>query len=281
MRPLEIPYNFDIALIDFLRIYFKGREDLIHSIYLPPFQGHYHSAKEYLPQESGIGITKSSYPTTITEYLFHINYINKYFPNKVMILLQQNNQLLKNDIEYVKEYNIYQYCVGSIQQAQRLKELNANIEITGSITMKITYEELINKKKYKDFTNFVLFFPFNRDLELIKKLPKDFKYIVLVNCNCSIFCDGTHHWFANTPEQEAHTDILCPTRTDMNIKNKIIIRPMDLEYFDPYVSYYKIQGRECTTQTIITDIVNYTTDWDNKYPLINKYQNLYYKDKLI
>ena len=114
MRPLEIPYNFDIALIDFLRIYFKGREDLIHSIYLPPFQGHYHSAKEYLPQESGIGITKSSYPTTITEYLFHINYINKYFPNKVMILLQQNNQLLKNDIEYVKEYNIYQYCENNI-----------------------------------------------------------------------------------------------------------------------------------------------------------------------
>ena len=283
MRPLEIPYNFDFSLIDFLKIYFKGKESLIHSIYLPPFKEDYYSAKEYLPQELNRQSTNTSYPQAREEYFKHIEYINNYFPNKIMLLLQQNENImpLQTIDQYVQKYYINQFCVGSIKQAGQIKYLFPNIEITGSITMKITKEELEQIKKYKDFTNFVLFFPFNRDLQLIKQLPQEFKYILLVNCSCSIFCDGTHHWFANSSEKEKQAALICPTRGDMSIKNKMIIRPMDLEYFDPYISYYKLQGRECTTQTIITDIVNYTTDWDNKYPLITKYPNLYYKEKLI
>lgn len=281
MRPLEIPYNFDTNLIEFLKIYFSGREQMIHSIYLPPYKNDYMAAKCYLPHEKSQRNVSSFYPQTREEYEYHIQKINKAFPNKAMILVQQNHGILQKIELYLNKYNIQQFCVGSTAQARQLKELNNQLEITGSITMKITYDELVQLEKYQDFTNFVLFFPFNRDLELIKKLPNSFKYILLVNCACSIFCDGTHHWFANTPEKESAAAVICPARNDMDIKHKIIVRPMDLEIFDPYISYYKLQGRECTTETIITDIVNYTTNWKEKYPLITQYPNLYDKNKLL
>ncbi len=270
MKPFEIPYNFDLKLIDFLEIY-QEKIDL-HCIYLPPYGDHYKCAKYYHTGGTGICI-ENTIPKTLEEYEKHINYINSKFPNKIMLLLQQNNILMSTDLlKYYYSLGIKKFCVGSLEQAKILKELfKEEIEIIGSITMKINKKKLTQEYK-KYFNGFVLWFPFNRDIKRIKELPKDFKYILLINCKCCTFCDGTHHWLASSKEEEH--DLYCPRSTldgqDFKhiFKNLIFIRPNDLYLFDNYISYFKLQGREYKTWQIIRDIIYYTTDY--KYFYINE-----------
>lgn len=274
MKPFEIPYNFDTKLIDFLEIYQEKIN--IHCIYLPPFKDHYKSAKYYHTGQTGVCV-ENTYPKTILDYEYHIKYINSRFPNKIMLLLQQNN--INMSIELLNYYfslGIKKFCVGSLEQAKIIKEKfnNYNIEIFGSITMKINKLKL-TEEHIKYFDGFVLWFPFNRDIKRIKKLPNNFKYILLINCKCCSFCDGTHHWFASKEEEE---HMYCPRKffninfQEQNFKNSIFIRPNDLQLFEPYISYYKLQGREYKTWQIISDIIYYTTDYN--YYLLDKQYNI-------
>ena len=90
---------------------------------------------------------------------------------------------------YVHTFNINKFCVGSIEQAKILKEYNSEFEIIGSIVMKIDKEKLLSNLDYeKYFDGFVLWFPFNRDLQAIADLPKNFKYVLFVNGGCHINC---------------------------------------------------------------------------------------------
>lgn len=246
MKPFEIPYNFDIKLIDFLNIY--NIID-IHCIYVAPFREHYKSAKFYE------GLIPTSSPNNLSEYEKHIEYINKYFPNKLMLLLQQNNILMdKNLINYYLSLGFTKFCVGSIAQANLIKEIG-NYEIIGSITTKIDNDKLL-QNDYSNFDGFVLWFPYNRDITKISLLPKNFKYILLVNCGCNIHCDGTHHWLTKKPV--IYKDI-CPNKKIGQYFESIIFIPeYDLQYFDPYISYYKLQGREYSTCNIIRDIVKWS-----------------------
>ena len=198
---------------------------------------------------------------TREEYEQHIQYIKSFYPNKLMLLLQQNNFCIDDELlTYYINLGFNKFCVGSIEQAKQIKKFLPSAEVIASITMKITYEEFISNNELEIFDGFVLFFTFNRDLDLIKKLPKKYKYILLVNCGCNIHCDGTHHWFAsrdfeegNKPEQHRCPNKIKPTYW----KDTIRIRPMDLNIFDPYISIYKLQGREYVTQRIITDLCAY------------------------
>lgn len=262
-RQFEIPYNFDIQLIDFLKIY---NDINIHCIYLPPFKEHYHSAKFYCEGIPG------SMPKTLEEYEKHISYINKNFPNKLMLLLQQNNILLSEELlNYYIKLGFTKFCVGSIEQANIIRQKNINYEIIGSITMKINNEKL-SENDCTSFNGFVLWFPFNRDIEAIKQLPQNFYYILLINCSCKTYCDGTHHWFVTSPEEEIKNGtITCPQRQDLSFKTSILIPPDDLKYFDPYIKYYKIQGREYTTTKIINDIVKYNNNFILEQPIIKYY----------
>ena len=60
MKPLEIPYNFDTQLIDFLKIYSID----IHCIYVPPFKEHYKCAKYYYTHDNGIYMG-NTFPNTL------------------------------------------------------------------------------------------------------------------------------------------------------------------------------------------------------------------------
>lgn len=185
---------------------------------------------------------------------------NKNFNNKITLLLQQNNKCLDTNLlkYYIDNLKINNFCVGSIEQAQQIKDINPLAEITGSITMKIMPDILNeNISLYQQyFNNFVLWFPYNRDLQLIKQLPEEFKYILLINCACHKECQGTAHWLASSAEAESQ--IFCKASKDNNINNKIYIPPQHLPLFNQYVSYYKLQGREYHTNEIIKDVVKYT-----------------------
>lgn len=248
MKPFEIPYNFDTKLIDFLNIY---NNIGIHSIYLPPFQNHYITTRHYYQYLS------MTFPKNLENYEYHINYINKYFPNKIMLLLQRRDHILSDElIKYYLDLGITIFCVGTIEQARKIKQQNSQVEIIGSITLQINLQ-LLQQEEYNIFDGFVLFFPFNRDISLIKKLPPNFTYSLLVNSGCNIKCDGITHWFVNSQQEEQNIKNKCPGR-NVNFENSIYIPNIDVQYFEPYINYIKLQGREYNTQKIIGDIVNYT-----------------------
>ena len=259
MKPLEIPYNFDKNLIDILK-QFDSKGQRYSCIYAPPFKFDYVGAKHNYIHLNNNSIN-NNFPKTREEYIEHITYINNIFPNKLMLLLQQQNCYMPAHLlTWYYNLGFKKFCVGSVKQATIIKELFQDVEIIGSITMKVTIEDL-QKTEYNIFDGFVLFFPYNRDLESIQKLPKKYKYILLVNCQCDVTCQGTHHWFANIPEEKTSLQ-RCPHlyRSD-SWENIIQIRPMDLPVFDPYISSYKLQGREYVTADLLKDIYLYTTDW--------------------
>lgn len=264
MKPLEIPYNFDMNLISMLKQIDK-HNNICNCIYLPPFQYDYVGAKHNYIHLNNNSVNKN-FPITRTEYVEHINFINKYFPNKIMLLLQQQNCCMqKHLLTWYYNLGIKNFCVGSIKQALEIKNNFKDTEVIGSITMKVTPQDL-QKKEYEIFDGFVLFFPYNRDIELIKSLPKQYKYILLVNCQCDVICEGTHHWFANSAEEKCSL-LKCPHHyRDQSWENIIKIRPMDLDLFDPYISSYKLQGREYLTVDLLRDIYLYSTDWNKLFP---------------
>lgn len=273
MKPFEIPYNFDKQLINILyNIDPSGQ--LFHCIYCPPYIEDYISAKSNYIHHNNINLN-SQQSITRQEYESHIKNIQKYFPDKLMLLLQQNNSCITEQLLfYYYSLGFNKFCVGNIQQAIMIRKLLPDSEIIGSITMKIMPTDL-NNKDYEVFDGFVLWFPYNRNIDTIKTLPNKYKYILLVNCDCSIYCSGTHHWFASK-EQEKR--IQCPNKKYKFAKDTIIrIDPQDLSIFEPYVSYFKLQGREFTTNQIIKDIMIYSTNYNLLNPNIiieeSKYQN--------
>lgn len=271
MKLFEIPYNFDINLINFLKLYQKNI--FIHCIYCCPYYQDYQAAKHY-------DIIHNDLPTQFDlwfiprdEYENQIKYINKLFPNKLMLLLQQKSNILmdKNKLQYYINLGFKIFCVGSIEQAQLIQEIDSTLEIVGSITMQLTLDNYYQmEKKYQNlFDAFVLYFPFNRNLQMIKQLPKCFKYSLLVSSFCYHNCNGTKHWLASSLEELR--EIQCPrwknieTNKKENIEDLIMIRPQDLKLFENDISYFKLVGRELSTQDLIRDIVLYSTDLNIYY----------------
>lgn len=230
----------------------------MHSIYLPPFKEHYIAAKNF---HSNI---PDFLPETLQDYEEHIDYINKNYSTKIMLLLQQNNYNISNELlKYYINLGITKFCVGSLEQANIIKDILPTAEITGSITMKIDKDKLA-KDNYDAFDNFVLWFPFNRDIQKIIELPKNFKYTLLVNCKCSKFCNGTQHWLATNYEEEY--GVICPKEKDNSFASQIYIPVYDIKYFEPYISYIKLQGREFTLQNLINDITFYHSNMSYYIP---------------
>ena len=267
MKQFEIPYNFDLNLI--IALYKLNITDLFHCIYVPPYWEDYVSAKYNYIHHNGINMQNNK-KMTREEYEFHISYINAYFPDKLMLLLQQNNQCISNELlSYYYNLGFHKFCVGNLKQAQQIKTSYPNDEIIGSITMKIMPKDL-KDKRYEIFDGFVLWFPYNRNLKMIQSLPKNYKYILLVNCDCSIYCQGSHHWFANHQEEQV---LNCPKPKTW--ENIIRIDPCDLSLFDPYISYFKLQGREYSTNELLKDIILYTTNYKYLNPSFEINQNKY------
>ena len=271
MKIFEIPYNFDKKLIDNLyQIDPKG--DTYHCIYMPPYNYDYHSAKRYYVHSNNIDMVKQQ-DISRDEYESHINYIKQYYPDKLMLLLQQNKVCI--DIELLNYYinlGFKKFCVGNIKQPNIIRNILPDSEIIGSISMKIMPNDLL-EQKYEVFDGFVLWFPYNRKLSIIKQLPKKYKYILLVNCDCNINCDGTHHWFATREEEFNNTR--CPNDNPSlnNWFNKIRIQPYDLPIFEPYITYFKLQGREFNTEYLINDIKKYSKQYSIKFLHPEKYEN--------
>lgn len=252
--------------------------NVYHSIYCCPYKDDYISAKYYHKASYGLDMVKAN-DMPRQEYISHINYINEKFPGKAMLLLQQNEYCMPMDkLNFYLALGFKKFCVGSLQQAKELKAISKDFEVIGSITMKISVEQLNDPEYAEYFNGFVLWFPYNRDFELLSKLPKCFDYTLLVNCDCNIQCGGTHHWFADRTRELAKPSGTCPNsqygNKGLDWNYTIRIRPNDLPAFSPYIKYFKLQGREHVTRSIMMDVCTYLGNYD-QYPGLQPDPSLY------
>ena len=264
-RKFEIPYNFDWNYCDIL----EGCNlinDSIRYIYAAPFHEDYTTI-----------IRADLYGAknlTREEYVKHILKIKQHFQGKMQLLLQNKKDIMP--IEMLKWYislGFTHFCCGNPMQAKMIKEYDPQLTVIGSIVLHVTREELCNNEYYKQyFDEFVLDFSYGRKLQKIKELPRNKKYLILCNAYCHTNCDGDHHWQVKDEFEE----IVCPGRLweTRDFSQSVLIRPMDLKYFDPWISTYKIQDRSWTTWEIVSDLILYQTDY-SIYPGIEYDQFLY------
>ena len=104
------------------------------------------------------------------------------------------------------------FCVGNIEQALIIKDIFPEAEIITSITMHITKEDIENNLElYKElFSSMVLDFSYYKNLNKIRELPKEFKYITLINSLCNIKCRGDSHWRHRNPDGTRFHQTQCP-----------------------------------------------------------------------
>lgn len=255
----EIPYNFDSHLIEILAYLLKDFPQICHCIYAPAFADDYPEIVRTM--DTGV----VDHTMTREKYEKHIHYINKFFPGKVQILLQRRTHMLheKELLYYINKLGVRKFCCGTYEQAKIIKDIDPTIEVTGSITMRITHKDLDEHPEYKGvFNRFVLPFHYGRDLEGIKKLPFDYEYLILANSNCNASCIGYNHWLA-----EDQTQVQCPGigTDDFNTpwKDFCMIRPMDLGIFQPYISTFKLQDRGWVTFEIVSALLVYMYKYTN------------------
>lgn len=267
-RQFEIPYNFDKNLINGLQI-LNIIPNQINCFYMPPFP------EDYIGIIRRYDIIEPLYKLNRQEYESHINYINKVYPNKLQLLLQQTDEKsainFENKLSYYINLGFNNFCVGSIKQAEIIKKHLPNANIIGSITMNINNEKLNNSIYMQYFNGFVLNFQFSRQLNNIKKLPKNFYYILLINAQCYNKCNGTFHWQAKYED-----NFNCPYLEErQKFMTNCLIRPMDLFIFDPYISVYKLGDRGAPTFIILHDLILYNTNKYNIYPNIVYSEDIY------
>lgn len=265
IRKFEIPYNFDFNLIRGLQILNLINESIKY-IYISPYVEDYVGVQRHDPNGAN-EFTRETYVT-------HINFVKQFFEGRMQLLLQKKNQIMP--IETLKWYidlGFTAFCCGNIEQAKIIKEYDSNLQTIGSIVMHTTRTKLIENPDYfKYFDEMVLDFSYGKDIQEIKILPPQMKYMILINALCNVNCIGDHHWFC-----DPYAPVNCPGKIideGGNFYNSCLIRPMDLQYFDPYISTYKFGDRSWLTREILRDIVLYTTDF-SIYPGITYEEDLY------
>ena len=267
-RQFEIPYNFDEKLLEGLDI-LKIKKDNVYCIYSAPFYQEYNGTNR--------GSNEVFKNLTLSEYNYQLKQIAKQYPNKMQLLLQRIDGTImsKQQLDRYISLGFTKFCVGTLEQAKLIKEIFPEADIIGSITMKITREDI--KKNFEEyikyFNGFVLDFSYGKDIQKIKMMPDQFGYIILINSICNTSCDGLHHWFGD-PNKENR----CPGLIDRaGFDHSCCIRPMDLKYFDPYIFAYKFQDRGWPTDEILRDIVLYTSEY-SLYPGIEYKEGFYEYD---
>ena len=254
MRKFELPYNFDKNLILGYQLFGIDIDD-IDCIYMPPFIKDYQSILRNNREDP---YTQLSYD----EYLDHIQYVNSQFPGKMQLLLQKTNEEEIMPEHLIKKYidlGFNNFCVGNIQQAKIIKQIDQNIKIVGSIAMHIDKEKIYaNFKEYiRYFDSFVLDFSYNKDIVKIKQLPKNFEYMLLANSRCNIRCEGDRHWWGDGKSHK------CPgLYPNIPHNESCLIRPTDLYIFEPYIKVFKLQDRGWSTEMILREVALYCNNLD-------------------
>ena len=247
---IELPFNFNkdqeyFNLLDTRKSQFEN----IDCIYLPTFESGSMNTRENM----------ITYPETEKEYR---KYIREFQDRDLGVnILMQKNITFDTIRKYYLNYGINDFTINDHAIASEIKEKYPDIKLRLSITAKATPED-INSSILDPYDNIVLFFWYNRHLDIIKELPKNHNYTVLCNTLCLWNCPYCEtHWFGNDilkisgmcgPKKILWGDTL-------NFKNTAYIRPEDIKYFEDYVSVFKLEGREKKSSHIFHEFDEYIT----------------------
>lgn len=250
-QKFEVPYNFDISLIDELLPY----EEYIDFIYIPSYYEDGDNSRKDL-------VLKKSVPYEWEEYVSHLTNIQNNF--NVGVLIQENCTIELID----KYYNlgIRIFVLNDNNLALEANEKYDDIRCILSITSVLSLEDIKNND-YSMYDEIVLFFNFCRQVQLLKELPKEYKYVLIPNSHCVYNCDRClAHWrlTADTvDEYESKVDaIIDQYCSGIFREDRAFIQPQDLVYFDEYITNYKLVDRLMSTGDIIYDIDRYTREYE-------------------
>lgn len=210
-------------------------------------------------------------PKTWKEYKQHIFNIMKIA--KPSVLFQQKVTIKILEKYYRIGIRIFQLTDDST--AKKFKEKYPDAEIVLSIVKNLTDEELKNNN-FDMYDKIVLPFRYCRQLQLFKELPAQNKYIIIVNSHCLYNCNRCKvHWgltadsldFYEKKEKELTTGYCQQVYSE----KRAFILPVDLQYFDSFVSVYKLVDRLDNTE----DILDYLNRYSNPDRLKTKGKNWY------
>ncbi|WP_373897907.1 hypothetical protein ACER0A_010265 [Haloimpatiens sp. FM7315] len=248
MKKYEIPYNFDLELLNFLDE--KIDKNWIEFLFLSPFKEDSRNARSHVENVKREWGTYRV-PETRKEYEKNIYEIQKrgYRP---AVLFQEEKPISKEKLKYYFKLGIKDFVVNCDELAMNIKDRNSNYNVVASITKIISAEDLW-KNDYSMYDKIVLYFPFNRAIDRIKELPSKYKYVIIANSYCAYNCvEAKRHWSSNTGQA---LKVNCIKE---NNKDKLIYIPPEYTYlFEPYVENFKLQGREYPTYVLADEIYYY------------------------
>lgn len=238
-RLFEVPYNFDESLIQFYKRYISN----ISYIFLPPFKDDLTNTRTYIESD-----TKGCcyMPKNRTEYEGHIRLINGSGLKFIVLWQDRNNVMSREMLEYYCRLGASGFTIANDINAKIIKDYRSNLVVICSIIQRRCRGITCMDFKYYDYI--VMYFPFNRALDVLKQLaPIKEKMLLIPNTFCHTDCPGIHHWFIEDYNFNPVED--CPAIKD--IKNSAYIYPEHLYLFDNFIGGYKLEGREYPTELII------------------------------
>ncbi len=248
MKKFEIPFNFDIDLLNFLDNNID--QYWVEFLFLSPFKEDSLNARSHVENVNVNGWTYKV-PETRDEYTKIIEEIQGrgYRP---AILLQETSYIPMDKLDYYFKLGIRDFVVNNDEVALNLKYKDSSYNVVASITKTLSANDIANND-YSMYDKIVLHFPFNRALDRLKELPQKYKYTILANSYCSYKCAvAKKHWYSNSEEAK---NINC---IKQNNKNTLVyIPPEYINLFEPYASSFKLQGREYPTHVLANEIYYY------------------------
>lgn len=248
MKKFEIPFNFDIELLNFLDNNID--KNWIEFLFLSPFKEDGINARSHVENVNVNGWTykvpesRDEYTKIIEEMLSR-----DYRPS---ILLQETELIPMEKLDYYFKLGIKDFVVNNDQVALNIKNKDSNYNVVASITKTLSAND-IAENDYSMYDKIVLHFPFNRALSRLKELPQKYNYAILANSYCSYKCAvAKKHWYSNSEEAKK---INCVKHD--NKDTLVYIPPEYIHLFEPYASSFKLQGREYSTHVLANEIYYY------------------------
>lgn len=239
-KKFEVPYGFDELILP----YYKHYSSYINFLFLPPYADDSINTRTSLQSR----VKGQTYmPSSRKEYEYHIKLIKEHKLSFVVLWQDRFNLISKEMIDYYSQLGTKGFIIANDKNAKRIKDYNPNLLVISSIVQRLN--ENITKKDFRYYDFVVMFYPFNRSLNVIKKLTNiKEKIVIMPNSFCHTDCQGIQHWFNDKSNFDSEKS--CPAFLDD--KKSTFIRPDHLYLFDDYVGGYKLQGREWKTDYVVT-----------------------------
>ncbi len=248
MKKFEIPFNFDIELLNFLDNNID--KNWIEFLFLSPFKEDGINARSHVENVNVNGWTYKV-PESRDEYTKIIEEMIRrgYRPS---ILFQETEPIPIEKLDYYFKLGIKDFVVNNDQLALNIKNKDSNYNVVASITKTLSAND-IAENDYSMYDKIVLHFPFNRALSRLEELPQKYNYAILANSYCSYNCTvAKKHWYSNSEEAKK---INCVKH--LNKDTLVYIPPEYIHLFEPYASSFKLQGREYSTPVLANEIYYY------------------------